>query len=136
MKPDHSSDEPVFQQVASSVRQAVASGVYGPGESIPSIRSQAVKLRINPNTVKRAYEELQREGVLEFRPGLGLFVTARAVELSRTRAAEDVRAMLERGVRAGLHASLGKREIDGAYAAAFEMAARSVRGKEAGDAES
>jgi len=60
MRIDLSSPVPIFTQVADGVRHALAARVYEPGEPIPSIRALAVKLKINPNTIKRAYEELER----------------------------------------------------------------------------
>jgi GntR family transcriptional regulator len=122
MRLDPAGDRPIFQQIADGLRQQLAAGVFVPGDAVPSIRAQAVKLRINPNTIKRAYEELQREGVLEMRPGLGLFVTVRGDSSARAKTLQTVEDSLARGVRSGLSAGLGRDEIDGAYDAAWQAA--------------
>lgn len=124
MKLDSASDRPVYQQIADGLRQAIAAGVFVPGDPVPSIRAQAVKLKINPNTIKRAYEELQREGVLEVRAGLGMFVTQRGESSARTRTATAVRDLLRRAVRMGVAADLSRGDVDDAYAAAWQAVTR------------
>ena len=66
---------PVYRQIISQVKYMVASGRLRPGQELPPIRALAEKLVINPNTVVRAYNELQREGVIESRHGSGTYVT-------------------------------------------------------------
>jgi DNA-binding transcriptional regulator YhcF (GntR family) len=58
---DTHSSVPVYQQIADEIRRAIAAGVYQPGEMIPSIRATSLKMSVNPNTVQRAYEQLDRE---------------------------------------------------------------------------
>ena len=119
MNVDPTSHRPIFQQIADGLRQAIAAGVFQPGEPVPSIRAQAIKLRINPNTIKRAYEELQRDGIIEARAGVGLFVTAGSGASAKSRTAKDVKEAIARAVRRGLGAGLSRAQIDGAYAAAW-----------------
>lgn len=69
---------PIFEQIVNQVVFAVASGALEVGELIPSVRDLAVRLRINPNTVARAYQELEKDEVLAARRGLGMEVTADA----------------------------------------------------------
>lgn len=70
------SGKPVYLQLVDQVKAAAASGVLAVGESLPSIRPLAEQLRINRNTVAKAYAELEREGVIETIAGKGCFVTA------------------------------------------------------------
>lgn len=65
---------PVYRQIMNQVKYMVASGRLSSGEELPPIRALAEKLVINPNTVVRAYNELQREGVVESRHGSGTYV--------------------------------------------------------------
>jgi GntR family transcriptional regulator len=65
---------PVYRQIISQVKYMVASGRLRPGQELPAIRSLAEKLVINPNTVVRAYNELQRDGIIESRHGSGTYV--------------------------------------------------------------
>lgn len=69
-----SSGVPVYLQLETQVKQAVAAGALRTGEALPSTRKLAAMLRINPNTVARAYQNLEREGVTRSVPGGGTFV--------------------------------------------------------------
>jgi GntR family transcriptional regulator len=69
------SNTPIYKQITDQVRLAVATGRLGVGNQLPSIRALAEELVINPNTVARAYADLAREGLIESRPGRGVFIT-------------------------------------------------------------
>lgn len=71
---DPKSRIPIYEQISTQIRERIASGVYAAGESLPSLRSLAVEIGVNPNTVQRAYEELERRGIVESRRGVGIFV--------------------------------------------------------------
>ena len=62
---------PIYQQLVQQVREAIARGDLKPEEQLPSVRQLSRDLVINPNTVARAYTELEREGLLNNRPGAG-----------------------------------------------------------------
>jgi GntR family transcriptional regulator len=65
---------PIYQQIVEQVKYLVAAGRLKPGEDVPPIRALAEQLRINPNTVARAYLELEREGIVIMRQGFGTTV--------------------------------------------------------------
>ena len=65
---------PIYAQIVEQVKRQVASGELRPGEQLPTVRQLAVDLTVNPNTVARAYTELEREGVLATQQGRGTFV--------------------------------------------------------------
>jgi GntR family transcriptional regulator len=65
---------PIYQQIVAQVKYLVAGGRLKPGASVPPIRVLAEQLRINPNTVARAYIELEREGIFAMRQGFGTTV--------------------------------------------------------------
>ena len=67
-----------YRQLVEQVRRAVASGHLRGGDQLPSVRDVVSQVTINPNTVHRAYRELEHEGLAEGRPGLGTFITPRA----------------------------------------------------------
>ena len=67
----------IYQQIVDQVCAAILGGRIDDDEPLPSVRTLAEDLRINPNTVGRAYGELVREGILESRPGRGMFVSKR-----------------------------------------------------------
>jgi GntR family transcriptional regulator len=64
-----SSGVPVYLQIENQVKHYIASGALKPGEALPSVRQVAADLRVNPNTVARAYQNLERDGVLRTVPG-------------------------------------------------------------------
>ena len=66
---------PLYQQIVEFICSSVAAGVYRPGESLPSVRVMAGEMLVNPNTIQRAYQELERGGLVRTRKGLGVFVT-------------------------------------------------------------
>lgn len=70
----------IYDQVVRQVKFAVAQGAVKPGNLVPSVREMARELAINPNTVARAYQQLQADGVLEQVRGMGLEVAADAVK--------------------------------------------------------
>lgn len=71
---DPSDPTPVEVQLVRTIRSAVGAGILDPGDRLPTVRQLAVDLRINANAVGKAYEELERQGVLEDRPGVGRVV--------------------------------------------------------------
>ncbi len=73
---------PISKQIVDAVRMKIATGEIEPGTQIPSVRGLAQQLMINPNTVAKAYSELNAEGWLESRQGLGLFVAVPRQRLS------------------------------------------------------
>lgn len=73
---DPSSGVPIYRQLVDQVKQGVASGLLKPGDRLPSVRDLALELTINPHTVAKAYQELEREGVVEMPRGRGVFIAA------------------------------------------------------------
>jgi GntR family transcriptional regulator len=67
---------PVYAQIVDQIKRAIASGSLKAGDTLPSLRETALKLRINPLTVGKAYKQLEADGLIETRHGLGSFVTA------------------------------------------------------------
>jgi GntR family transcriptional regulator len=78
------SRQPIYQQLAQQIREGVARGSLRPEERLPSVRQLSRELVVNPNTVAKTYTELEREGVLVSRPGLGLFVAKPGTGLTKT----------------------------------------------------
>jgi DNA-binding transcriptional regulator YhcF (GntR family) len=77
-RPNSSSGVPIYLQLMEQVKHGIETGALRPGEQLPGIRPLAEELVINPNTVAKAYRELEHEGVIELRQGAGAFVSGNA----------------------------------------------------------
>src|SRR2546427_8677426 len=77
-RPNPSSGVPIYLQLMEQVKHSIETGALRPGEQLPGIRPLAEELVINPNTVAKAYRELEHGGVLELRHGAGAFVAGSA----------------------------------------------------------
>ena len=102
---------PIYEQIAAQVVFGVAAGDPPPGDLVPSVRDLAGKLIVNPNTVARAYQELERLGVLEPRRGLGMQVTAKAPSLCDARRREIIRTRLVDAVREAVAGGLTAEDV-------------------------
>ena len=78
LRPNPSSGVPIYLQLIEQVKHAIETGALRAGEQLPGIRPLAERLVINPNTVAKAYRELEHAGVIELRHGAGAFVSADA----------------------------------------------------------
>src|SRR6187399_2554341 len=106
---ESASRTPIYRQLMAQIREAVARGRLAPESRLPSVRDLSRQLVINPNTVARVYTELERDGVLNTRPGLGVFVAQPKNELTK-RARKDrltslVDGLLTEAVHLGFAAS-------------------------------
>ena len=78
LKPNPSSGVPIYLQLMEQVKHSIETGALRPGEQLPGIRPLAEELVINPNTVAKAYRELEHAGIIELRQGAGAFVAGNA----------------------------------------------------------
>jgi GntR family transcriptional regulator len=125
---DPKSPVPIFQQVASQLRQQIVSGVYRPNESLPSLRSLAAEILVNPNTVQRAYDELSREGLVESRRGSGLFVVDQADAVAAGQTEKQLRRELTQAIANGLRAAIAPQRLRTLFREALEsQVAASIR---------
>src|SRR5688572_1022302 len=102
----------VYDQIVRQVKFAVADGALRSGELVPSVRELARELAINPNTVARAYRQLQDDGVLESVRGLGLSVAAIAGRQCQAERTRLIRARLRLVLEEALHSGLDSKEIE------------------------
>ncbi len=108
---DPSSRMPIYRQLAGQLREAVARGRLRPDQRLPSVRELSRSLVINPNTVARVYTELEREGVLNTRPGLGVFVAHPKAELTRKVRKERLSDMLDHLLTEAVHLGFSAEEV-------------------------
>ena len=102
---NQSSGIPLYLQLMDQVKHAIETGELRPGDQLPAIRKLAEDLVMNPNTVARAYRELEHEGVIELKHGLGAFVSDSVV--ARTGPMRKARAIVQSAIErlASLHLS-------------------------------
>lgn len=85
--------KPIYEQLTENIRRLVLQGVVQPNEQLPSVRALAVELAINPNTIQKAYAELERQGITYSLPGRGSFISDNITELSRAQLAQSADAL-------------------------------------------
>jgi DNA-binding transcriptional regulator YhcF (GntR family) len=78
---EFSNNKSIFLQIADSITDKVASGLYAPGTKIPSVRELAADMGVNPNTVMRTYNELQTANIIDNKRGIGYFVSTDAKDI-------------------------------------------------------
>lgn len=127
MKIDPNSHVPIYLQIVEGIRAAIAAGVYRPGELLPSLRVLAVDLVVNPNTVQKAYDELEREGLVFSRRGVGVFVAKRGTESAQSQAEDTVLEAFTQGIQAGRAANLASERLRALFATAMDELHKTVR---------
>lgn len=128
-RPNPASGVPIYLQLIEQIKHIIESGILRPGEQLPGIRKIADELVMNPNTVAKAYRELEHEGIIELRQGSGAFVAANGqgrARLDRIQSARPVmRAALERLVKSGLTEEELRRLFEGELTRLREQADKS-----------
>jgi GntR family transcriptional regulator len=102
---------PIYEQIVAQVIYGVASGAVEAGALIPSVRQLAERVLVHPNTVARAFQELERQGVVTARRGRGMEVTAEAPALCRARRQELVRERIRAALREAASSDLTAEQI-------------------------
>jgi GntR family transcriptional regulator len=103
-----------YQQVVQQVRHALRLGLLVVGDQLPTVKEAATSLTINPNTVSKAYKELELLGLVAARPGIGIFVTA-TLSNDSLAAHGPLRQSLQRWVTQARRAGLDDESIDALY---------------------
>src|ERR1700685_637232 len=101
----------LYQQIVDAVKREVGAGRLAPGSALPSFRALAEELLVSVITVKRAYEELEREGIIFRRQGLGTFVAEGGHDRSRETKLAAAKDLLRAGFREAAEAGLNAAEI-------------------------
>lgn len=108
---DSSSRLPIYRQLTQQLREGVARGRLKPEEQLPSVRELSRTLVVNPNTIAKAYTELEREGILNTRPGLGVFVARPRAELTKRVRKERLQVLLDRLLTEAVHLGFSADEV-------------------------
>ena len=108
---DIASRTPIYRQLGQQIREAVARGRLAPEERLPSVRDLSRQLVINPNTVARVYTELEREGVLNTRPGLGVFVAQMGSDLTKRARKDRLTSLVDQLLTEAVHLGFAADEV-------------------------
>jgi GntR family transcriptional regulator len=108
---DFKSGTPVYLQLVEQIRNAAASGGLRAGEALPSIRPLAEELRVNRNTVAKAYAELESQGVIETIPGKGCFLKEVASPLTKSARNELLIQEIDRAIVAAHHLQISDADL-------------------------
>jgi len=111
LRVDAKSSTPIYSQIKEQLRLAVATGVLQPGDQLPTVRELATQLRVNPNTVARAYRELQAEGMVKSRQGSGTFVSEEARAVGQREQRRLLAEMLMQAAATAANLGLGSEEF-------------------------
>ena len=95
---DYRDAKPIYIQIMDNLRTQIAAGVLQPGDKLPSVRELAAKLSINPNTIQRAYREMEQMGMIQTLPGKGCFICGAAASPDWQKLDSAVAALLSQGV--------------------------------------
>ena len=87
---------PVYEQLIRQTERLVLTGVFRPLEQVPSVRALSVELGVNPNTIQKAYSQLEASGILQSVPGKGRFVTEKAKEIIGSQRREQLDLLREK----------------------------------------
>jgi len=130
---DFKSGTPVYLQLVEQIRHAAASGGLRTGEPLPSIRPLAEELRVNRNTVAKAYAELESQGVIETIPGKGCFLKAVGSPLTKTARNDLLIQEIDRAIVAAHHLQIGDADLLALVKKRLEAFERKVDAKKSTD---
>lgn len=102
---------PIYQQLAQQIREAIARGELAPEAQLPSVRQLSAELTVNPNTVARAYTELERAGLLVSRQGLGVFVAPPRNDLTSAARERKLVELLDQWMTEAVHLGFSVEQV-------------------------
>jgi len=108
---DPSSGVPIYMQIIGQVKRAVASGLLKAGDQMPSVRELAMELTVNPNTIAKAYQELERDGVIRTVRGVGTFVAEQEIKIVREERVKTLAAAIDKVLVEALHLGFSDEEV-------------------------
>ena len=117
---DPSSGLPIYVQIVNQVKIGIAMGRLQPEDPLPSVRQLAVELAVNPNTVARAYLDLEYEGIIYKRQGQGTFVSSQGVEMSKNERRKVLSELLEKALVEGVNLGLSETELRDSFGRVLE----------------
>ncbi len=128
IKLDTSSYTPIYEQIKTGIRNQIVLAFLKPGDALPSIRDLAAKLIVNPNTVARAYRELEQDGFITTRKGKGCFVSDRSASLFPEEKQAMLKSIVSRSIEEAKKYGFSAEEVKQALEKSLEAQASLSRG--------
>ncbi len=110
---DSNNPTPIYLQIVRQVKNAAATGLLVAGDKLPSVRELSHELTINPNTIARAFQELEREGVIDTVRGVGAFVSRKGFKMSESQRLERVEKIIQELLTEAYHLQFTREELRG-----------------------
>jgi GntR family transcriptional regulator len=111
IKIDPSSGVPIYLQIIQEMKLNIAGGILAPGDKLPSVRNLAIELRVNPNTVSKAYNELEREGMIFTRRGEGTFISERMQDIKSISQLDMLREKINESVEIARKFDIAREQV-------------------------
>ncbi|PKM83816.1 MAG: GntR family transcriptional regulator [Firmicutes bacterium HGW-Firmicutes-13] len=111
---------PIYKQIIKQIKHAAAGGLLTPGEQLPSVRELSESLTINPNTVSKAYQELEREGVIKIIHGVGTFVSHEKISMDEAKKEDLIKSYIQQLFTEAYHLGLSKERLKKLFWEAYE----------------
>lgn len=108
---DAKSNVPIFEQIVWQIKILCLKGVLKPDDKLPSVQQLSAMLIVNPNTVSKAYQELERQGIIETRQGKGTFISSRQNVVPDGKQKENVLRNLQKAIIDAFYVGLSKDDI-------------------------
>ena len=108
---DNASERPVYQQIIDQIKRDIALGRLTNGQKLPTVRQLAGELVINPNTIAKAYRQLEQGGIIVTKPGSGAFVAAISSSISGSVRKRIIVGQLQRAVVDAVHMQIDKKTL-------------------------
>ncbi len=108
---DTTSSTPIYVQIVNSIKEGILKGVFEPGEKLPSVRDMAKMMTLNPNTVQKAYKELEREKVVVTIQGRGTFISEEYKPRKDEHKLNEVKEIFKKGIIEAFYMGFNKEEL-------------------------
>jgi GntR family transcriptional regulator len=108
---DATSSTPIYVQIVNAMKEGILKGLFEPGEKLPSVRDMAKMLTLNPNTVQKAYKELEREKVVVTIQGRGTYISEEYKPRKDEHKLNEVKETLKKGIVEAIYMGFSKEEL-------------------------
>jgi GntR family transcriptional regulator len=108
---DSTNGVPLYLQIAKEVKHSIAVGSLKPGEQVPSVREIALQITVNPNTVAKAYRELEMQGIVQTRRGTGTFVSETTVDVTKIERKRIISELMDKAIDEARHLQMNEEEM-------------------------